>query len=185
MELQGFSRVDRSISMVWANVLSIGLIIPIFGVPTALLVWIWGTDPIRHAFDLYFQRPVWIILGMVALIVLHELLHGLTWQVFSGVNRADVFYGFKWDALAPYAHLKVPIRMRPYRWGIAMPGLVLGALPTLAGLIFGSGLVFSAGIFMLMGASGDMLVLFLLRKEDPESMVEDHPDRAGGYVWVK
>ncbi len=185
MELEGYTRVDRSISMVMANVLSIGLIIPIFGIPTALFLWIWGTGPIRAAFDAYFQWPAWIILGMLALIVLHELLHGLTWQRLSGVAREDVYYGFKWEALSPYAHLKVPIRMRPYRWGIAMPGLVLGVLPALAGLFSGSGLVFFVGLFMLIGASGDMIVLYLLRKDAPDSLVEDHPDRAGCYVLVE
>lgn len=185
MELEGYTRVDRSISMMMANVLATGLIIPIFGIPTALFLWIWGTGPIRAAFDAYFQWPVWIILGMVALIVLHELLHGLTWQRLSGVAREDVYYGIKWEALSPYAHLKVPIQMRPYRWGIAMPGLVLGVLPTLAGLISGSGLVFFIGLFMLIGASGDMIVLYLLRKDDPDTLVEDHPDRAGCYVLVR
>ena len=185
MEAEGYNRVDRSISMVMANVLAIGLIVPIFILPSGLFVWIWGLGPVRDSFDAYFRWPIWVILGMAVLIVVHELLHGLTWQWLSGVKRADVFYGIKWEALSPYAHVKVPIRLQPYRWGIAMPGLVLGVLPALVGLALGNGLVFFAGIFMLVGASGDMIVLYLLRKEDPTSLVEDHPDRAGCYVLVE
>ena len=79
------------------------------------------------------------LLGAFLLSVLaHEGLHGIGYY-WAGAERADIDFGIKWSALAPYAHCSVPLRAAPYRVAIALPGLVLGVLPLIAGLGLGWG----------------------------------------------
>lgn len=184
MEGTNYQRIDRSISMLWANIISIALFFPIFLIPTILFVWIWDVNAITTAFDKFIEQPLVLLLGFLVLIILHELLHGLTWQWLGGVSRGKIEYGFKWKTLTPYAHLKVPIRINPYRWGAAMPGLIFGVLPVIVGLALGNGLIFISGLFMTAVAGGDMVILYLLRKDKNTVLVEDHPNNAGCYVLV-
>ena len=122
--------------------------------------------------------------GFVILIIAHELIHGFTWQWTSDFRFRDIHYGVKWKTITPYAHLRKPIDIQPYRLGTAMPGIVLGVLPATLALIIGSGTLFWTGIFMIMAASGDMIVLYLLRDVQNPALVEDHPDRVGCFVLI-
>jgi hypothetical protein len=179
-----YKKIDCSMSLTQANIISVLLFIPILLIPFVLYAWIWGPAAIGTSLDVFFGRPLWFLLGFLLLVVLHEGIHGLTWQVLSGASREAIEYGIKWKVLTPYAHLKEPIELQPYRWGTAMPGLVLGVLPALLGLIIGSELLFLIGLFMTAAASGDMIILYLLRNEKPPALVEDHPENAGCFVLV-
>ena len=57
--------------------------------------------------------------------------------------------------------------------------LVLGGIPLLYGLLFGVFSVFLYGIIMTTAASGDILVVWLIRNLDRDTLVQDHPDRVG------
>lgn len=173
---------DRSVSTAWANVVGIGLFVPVVGFPALLWNLIWDSSLLIAVYDLLVNYPLYVFAGFPVLIVIHEMLHGLTWRWLSKVKRSDIRYGFQWKTLTPYVHLKVPIRINPYRWGTAMPGLVLGVLPSIVGLMFQLDAMFLVGLFMTAAAGGDMLILFLLRKEKATVLIEDHPSRAGCYV---
>ena len=116
-------------------------------------------------------------------IVLHEALHGLTWQILSG-QRDVVEYGVKWKVLTPYAHMKARIPISAYRTGIWMPGFVVGLIPVLVALLIGNGTLLWFGILFVWGAGGDMMILWLLRGIPDTAEIEDHPERVGCYVWL-
>ncbi len=59
---------------------------------------------------------------------------------------------------------------------------MLGILPAAAGLVTGNPWVMFFGIFFLLAASGDAVILWLLRGVPANALVEDHPTRAGCYV---
>jgi Putative zincin peptidase len=184
-EITQYSKINRTISMGRANLLSVGLIIPVFVLPSILFMWIWGLKQLINGLETLYDRPLILILGFALLVVLHELIHGLTWQWTSGSTWQDVKYGFKWKTLTPYAHLKKPIDIRPYRWGAAMPGILTGLLPLLIGLVIGSGAWLIVGMMMTAAAGGDMMILWLLRKDNSPVLVEDHPSEAGCYILVE
>jgi hypothetical protein len=171
--------------MFWANVISLGLFIPIIFIPSAFFIWIWDIELLINGFGIFVSRPLIFLAGFFGLIILHELIHGLTWQWISGINRDEIEYGFKWKILTPYAHVKIPIELQSYRWGAAMPGILLGLLPTILGLALGNGLIFLIGLIMTAAAGGDILILFLLRNDSSPAFVEDHTDNAGCYVLVE
>jgi hypothetical protein len=91
--------------------------------------------------------------------------------------------GVQWKTLTPYAHLKEPIEVNVYRIGGFMPGFVLGILPFILSLILGNGNLLWFSVIQTAAASGDWLILWLLRTTQGGTLVEDHPTRAGCYVY--
>ena len=57
------------------------------------------------------------------------------------------------------------------QWIVAFVAMFIGNLPLLAW-----------GLFFIAAAAGDIWMTWLLTKEDPKSMVLDHPTEAGFYI---
>lgn len=97
-------------------------------------------------------------------------------------SAARISYGVQWKTLTPYAHLNGPLEINAYRIGGFMPGLVLGILPYGLSLLLNNHILLWFGVIHTFAASGDWLILWLLRKHQRGTLVEDHPSRAGCYV---
>jgi hypothetical protein len=125
-----------------------------------------------------------ILYGFLLLfgILLHELIHMLTWALFTKKPLKAFRLGFQWQSLAPYAHCKESMDIRPYRIGSFAPGLLLGILPWFISLFTGDILLFFFGFLYTTAASGDFFVLWVLRNIRPNTLVEDHPTNAGCFV---
>lgn len=182
------ARRDLSVSMGMANLYSL-FALPLVVVPAALFVYLWGYDALLDGstFDGSFSYTVAVYaVGFVVVaagVVAHEALHGLSWAYFSGKPLDAIEYGFQVRTLTPYAHCKEPMEARSYRLGAAMPGLVLGVVPSLVGIASGNGWVMLFGLFFVFAASGDALILWLIRGVDARDLVQDHPTNAGCYVY--
>ncbi len=178
-------QVDLSISTLKANLLAPLVAFPIGGVLGAAFGLVWGAERLTDAFEVAFAaQPGRSLLVFVAGILVHELLHGIGWVVASGKGWGPVSFGFQLRTLTPYAHIEEPISVRAYRIGTALPGVVLGLLPWLLGMLIGGGLFHLFGMLFAMLASGDLMVLWLLRRVRPDQQARDHPERAGAYVFV-
>jgi hypothetical protein len=174
------AKEDLSISMLKANIYSL-----LFGfAPAAVLVAayivIWGLANFAQGFSALFDNLLWLLLIFIFGIVIHELLHGITWVVLGRKPFSAIKFGV--TSLTPYAHLKEPVEVNVYRWGTFMPGLVLGFLPAVWGMLTGNGFALLIGALFIVLASGDLLILWLIRKVPAGRLVEDHPSRAGCYV---
>ncbi len=146
---------------------------------TYFLLWGGGADGTSGPGTVYATGFVMVVLGVVA----HEAIHCLSWTYFGGKPLSAVKFGFQLKTLTPYAHLEEPVTARAYRIGTALPGLLLGVLPALAGIATGSGWATFFGLFFTFAAGGDALVLWLIRGVDGGALVEDHPTNAGCYVY--
>jgi hypothetical protein len=172
---------DLSVSPAAANLY--GLITGLL--PSVLLALlylaIWGLPPfLEGAWE--FVQPILCLPAFVIGIVAHELIHGLAWATFAGKPWSAIHFGFHWKTLTPYAHCREPMDIRAYRLGAVMPGIVLGILPAVFGILTGNGWLHWFGLLFTGAAGGDFLVLWLLRGVEPGRLVEDHPTRAGCYV---
>jgi hypothetical protein len=175
-------RIDRSISIVRANVLMLAITVPLIAVLIAAYLAAWNTGNLVTGLERFLRWRV-VIPTLVIGIPLHEALHGLTWVAFGRRPLSDVRFGFQWKTITPYAHLQVPVPATAYRWGAAMPAILLGFAPYLIGLGLGRGWIAWLGFFFIFTAGGDLLVLWLLRGVDGKALTEDHPSRAGCYVY--
>ena len=175
---------DLSISPAQANlyVTPVGLLILALMLVPYIAIWDFAS-----AFDLAWliTRPLNLLLALVAIFaatLFHELLHAIGWTFFGRQPWSAIHFGVFWKALTPYTHLKVPIEVNAYRLGGLLPGLVTGVLPYLVSLWLGSAAWLWFGLMMTAAASGDLLVLWLLRRLPAGTLVQDHPSRVGCTV---
>ncbi len=180
---------DASISLVRANLLAVALI-PLLGVlvlvPYALLWGIPGLETSGEGVAFRFRSPVESTVLFIALlfgaIVVHELLHGVAFFLIGKIPRAKIGFGVKWLTFTPYCHCAEPMPANAYRWAVALPTLVLGAIPGLLGLLFGNFLLAFWAVIMLVSGSGDLAILWAIRSVPGAAIVCDHPSRAGCLV---
>ena len=173
---------DLSVSLLQANLYGVLVPLPIIAPFAILYVLRWGA--IAFAFDLlsFFANPFMLIAAFVVGIVLHELIHAVTWMIIGRKSWRAIRFGILWRSLSPYAHCTEPLEVNAYRLGGMMPALLLGILPSLIAVVVGSGWWLAFGILFTLAAGGDMIVLWLLRSVPSGKFVEDHPSRCGCYV---
>jgi hypothetical protein len=140
----------------------------------ALHSQLWGGESVRA---LMGNRPVLVPLAIALAfsVAVHELLHLAGYVLLGGapVDRVRL----EWRGPVILARCDVPIRVRSYRAAVALPGVVLGLVPTIVGL--GSGIAWLTvyGAVMLGASVGDMGVLWALRGYRAEEEVRDTSGR--------
>lgn len=171
-----------SISIVKANVFAIVILIVsaiVFLVPF-FLIWS-GRKPVIETFGDLGNMGIFLIL-ILAGIAIHELIHGLTWACFAKSGWKSIHFGVMWKLLTPYCHCNEPLHIASYMMGALMPCIILGIIPSVIALIIGNFTLMIWGIIFIASASGDLWMTWLLTKENPKSLVLDHPSEAGFYI---
>ncbi|MBN2214451.1 MAG: DUF3267 domain-containing protein [Bacteroidales bacterium] len=125
-----------------------------------------------------FRIMLFIIIGAV----LHELLHGIFWIFFTKKGIKSLKFGISESDFSPYIHCTEPIPVWVYRTGIFLPGLVLGIIPALVAIFTGNFWLLMFGSFFSWAASGDFIVLYLIRDLQKNELVRDHPEKVGCYT---
>lgn len=168
---------DLSISMREAGTRSLWIALLLMGIQSAVFIDTHGYQPIPGDANLLLYGFL-LFFG----IFIHEAIHVLAWMLFAGKSLKAFRIGFQWKSLAPYAHCSEPMGILPYRLGSFAPGLLLGLLPWVVSLFTGDVLLFIYGWLYTTAAGGDFLILWILRNVKANTLVEDHPTRAGCYV---
>jgi hypothetical protein len=193
-ELENYTKEKKTIDLGWANVFAILLVIPImivFGLPYYL---IWSDqfmmeNLIKAFSNLSIDSPISVtvlIFGVIILgIVIHELIHGITWARYSKSGFKAIKFGVFWKLLTPYCHCKEPLKVNQYILGAMMPAIILGIIPSLAAFILGNLALLVFGMFFTLAAGGDFLIINLLRNERKDDLVLDHPSEAGCFIYRK
>ena len=117
-EFENYIQEQKTIDLVKANVYSIVGLIPIailYFVPFYLL-W---KDRLSFSYlkenvkELSIGMPMSLIifLTFVIGIILHELIHGLTWSLFAKHGFKSMKFGILLKMLTPYCHCKEPLKV--------------------------------------------------------------------------
>jgi hypothetical protein len=182
--LQPVVKKDLSMTTTKATLLSFVFGLPIACLLMGLYLWRWGT-----IISLNNTRPISFLVFFIGFlttlilgIVIHELIHGLTWAIAGHKPLSAIKFGIQWQTLTPYAHYRQPMEVQAYRLGVIMPLIVLGILPSLIGILTGNGWSMFFGFIFTLAASGDMLVLWLIRGVERGQLVQDHPTQVGCYL---
>ncbi len=174
---------DLTVSFLRANVVAFLVFIP-----TGLLallyfeVWGWRPGPASGAVTFTVEGVISFIAAVVIGLFLHEVIHMGTALILGRKTLQDVKLGLDPKTLSPYFHCKVPLEVSVYRAVSSMPGILLGILPYILGLLFGNPWIMIFGLVFILGAGGDWLILWLLRGVRAGTLVEDHPSRVGCTV---
>ena len=184
MGARGYRRVELTVGIVKANVFAVVLLIPLLIVGIGLFLLI-NRGAGRGFAGI---NPILFFVLLFALIVIHELIHGLSWAIFAEHHWKDIEFGFMKQYLTPYCTCGVPLSKGQYIFGALMPLVLLGLIPMLVGILTGSLQTLLMGIIMADAAAGDILIVWkILRyRSGAESIVYiDHPTQAGGVIFEK
>ena len=96
---------------------------------------------------------------ILVLIVLHELIHGITWGIFAKDHFHSIDFGFIRSSFTPYCTCSEPLKKWQYLLGVAMPTLVLGFGATLAMVITDQLSLLFLSEIMLLSGGGDFLII--------------------------
>lgn len=176
------TRRDLSVSMAKANLYALLATAPPVVLTIICFRLRWGFQELGRGAAALFDNLLIFLVVLVVGIMVHELLHGLSWALAGRTSLRAIRFGFQLKTLTPYAHCTEPLAVDAYRIGALMPGLLLGIAPSIAGVISGSGVLAAFGLLFTIAAGGDFLILWLLRDVHAGALVEDHPERAGCYV---
>lgn len=185
-ELENYKKEKLTIDVVWANVFGILILIPIgliFGLP---FYFIWKPQlDIKQYLDSAGLQGAGLVGILILGIVLHELIHGITWAKFAKEGFKSIKFGVLWKMLTPYCHCKEALSVRQYIIGAITPAIILGIIPAIIAIVIGNLELLIFGVFFTMAAGGDFLIINLIRKESRSDLVQDHPSEAGCFIYRK
>ena len=181
---QGYRRVELTVSIVKANIFAVVLLIP-------LLIAGGGLFFLRNqsmSGGLGKMNPLLFAALFFAMIVVHELIHGLSWSLVAEEHWKDIQFGFMRQYLTPYCTCGVTLKKGSYIFGALTPLVLLGILPMIAGILTNSLGLLLLGVIMADAAAGDILIVWKIlryRSEAGTIVYIDHPTQAGGVIFEK
>lgn len=180
----------KTIDIEEANKLALKIMIPLFVLFTLLHVILWKDEIVDYyrnefSFISFITNFGLFFIALFVGIVLHELIHGVIFAIFAEGGFKSIKFGIIKKHLTPYCHCSEPLKVKHYILGALAPALILGVIPLIIGLVLGKYLITFLGLFFFVAASGDFMIVYLLRNESPSSYVQDHPSEAGCFVYRK
>lgn len=186
MNFEKFTKEKLTIDLVKANVVALkylAFFAVVFGLPY-LTIWKTESKPLFE-FNNLVTRAMFPVLLFFIGIIIHEFVHGIFFAKYAEKGWKSVKFGVMWKMLTPYAHCKEPLKIKEYKVALLAPLIVVGIIPAILGIVFGIGLLTIFGIILSGGAAGDLMVYDLIKKENPEDYVQDHPSEAGCWIYRK
>jgi hypothetical protein len=166
-----------------ANLMGIVFMLPVavlFAIPYYFL---WHQSIDIHNEIVYIKSQIYWVLAIAIIgIIFHELLHGLAYVVLTKGDFKNISFGIIWQNLTPYCHYSKEISIKQYRIALITPVIPTGIIPLIIALFTGNFLIFIFGVLFTLGAIGDFMILWILRKEKAETIIKDHPDEIGCII---
>lgn len=140
-----------------------------------------------------FEMPLWgaailAVLAFLALVVAHELIHGLVWGAFAEGHLRSIEFGMMWNMFMPYCTCSAPLTRGQYLLGLLAPTLVLGVGLGLLSVATGSLGMCVLAALLLLGGGGDCLIalrIAMYKSKRSEALYCDHPCEPGLVVFEK
>ncbi len=172
--VEGYTMEKKTISIKWANIWALVVMVVLWIVGFVLLKLLWG-DVVFGWDGLLF------VIAMVLAFVVHELIHGLTWMWVTRSGFKHLRFGVMVGAI--YCHIDVPMQKRGYVIGALMPLVILGIVPYVLSFVVNNFWLMTFGVALISGAMGDVMIVWALRHEPKDTLVYDHPTEAGCVVY--
>lgn len=184
-EASGYKQRDLTISNFRVNVMAFVLMIPVIVIMGIVYYTVNHTT-----FLIHLSMKGFLIFFVVyfVLLALHELIHGITWAVFTEHHFHDIKFGFMWKTMMPYCTCQAALNKSQYILGAAMPTIILGFLPLVLAIILSSPLIFTMSALMVLSGGGDMCIIQTILSQKgkmKDSIYMDHPSKCGVVVFEK
>ncbi len=160
--------------------------LPLIFLYTVMFFLLWPEKFTLTSFGDAFPENPLITIGLIlGGIFMHELLHGVTWALFCNKGFRSICFGIWLKMLTPYTHCKEPLKKYHYFAGGLMPGLLLGIIPAVMGIIQGNMGYLLFGTLFSFAAGGDFAMMWKLSTIKKSSLLLDHPEKLGCYLYEK
>ena len=179
---QGYTRHDLTIGMGKASWIAILLLIPLFIAGYGLYYLV------HHKIEMTGFNGATFLIVFLLLTVVHELIHGISWSIFTPNDFKDIAFGIMMPYLSPYCTCMAPLTKPRHIFGTVMPLILLGIIPTVIGIAAGIPMALLMGLLMIDIATGDILIIrkILAYKTSAKDVVYmDHPTDAGGVIFER
>ena len=184
MQQKGYRVKNMLIDIRQANYLA-----PLYMLPfMALLFWIYKNVNGFNLEGISLGLVVAAYCLMLCLVILHELIHGITWGIFAKNHFHSIDFGIIWSSLTPYCTCSEPLKKLEYLLGTAMPTLILGGGVAVIAVMADQFLLFLLAEVMILSGGGDFLIILkilLYRTDKKEILYCDHPYEIGFVVFEK
>lgn len=184
MEKKGYSKKDLTVSVLKANIMAFIIMLPFM----AVFAWLYYTVNSTGEIVISSKLSILLLPIFLCLIVLHELIHGITWGIFAEKHFHSIEFGVIWSALTPYCTCSEPMKRWQYILGGAMPTLVLGGGVGVVAVVTGQLMLLLLSELMILSGGGDFLIILkilLYRSGEKETVYYDHPYECGVVVFEK
>lgn len=179
---QGYKPNHITMSVLAGNVFAIVAALP-FIIPLLILYFGMGNELLIDISDFWIAYVIFL-----ALVVVHEFIHGITWSFFAENGWKSISFGFIVEYLTPYCSCNQPMKKHQIIIGALMPTIILGFVPGIIAIFNGSSILMWVAILMIFGGGADLLITYkLLRYKSlsKEVLFIDHPYELGTAVFEK
>ena len=179
---QGYTRHELTVDINKASIFAVVLTFLLFFIGYGLFFLI------NHRFDFSEFRFSVLLIVFLILVVVHELIHGGCWSIFTPNHFKDIAFGIMMPYLSPYCTCMAPLTKPRHIFGTVMPLILLGIIPTVIGIAAGIPMALLVGLLMIDIATGDILIIrkILAYKTSAKDVVYmDHPTDAGGVIFER
>ena len=189
MKADGYEEKDLTVGAVKANAMALFLPLPF--VALACTAYFRANPSGAGAADIssgIWGIPFMYLAALIILIVVHELIHGITRAVFAKNPFRSIDFGVVWKMITPYCTCSEPLKKWQYITGGAMPTLILGIGLTAAAAACGSFPLFILAVIMIFGGGGDIFIILKMLMFVPEAedvVYYDHPYECGVVAFIK
>ncbi|MGG0643759.1 DUF3267 domain-containing protein [Sporosarcina gallistercoris] len=129
-----------------------------------------------------FWKVLFVVIGYIVLIVVHELFHLLGFRVFAGVPWRKMIVGVNLKLGIAYATTDEWMTNAAIRKALLLPFWTTGVIPALVGLYLSDGVWLLLGGLLIGGAAGDFAMYKELKQFPDEWLVKDDPERPRLYL---
>jgi hypothetical protein len=192
LEKEGYTVCDLTTSVVKSNVMAVLIVLPlvvIFSIIYIVVNKAKVSDLLYAA--IHFESFLLFLLFWVSfflLIILHELIHGVSRAACAKSGWKAISFGFIKKYMTPYCTCNEPLTKFGYIFGAMMPAIVLGFIPAIVAIAIGNTFIFYVSMLMILAGGGDMFTTCLLitfKSKGKKSIYIDHPYLVGLTAFVK
>jgi len=184
--IEGYNANVKKLSILKLNIMAVLLTLAALYLVTLLYSAVWNEKVTAgKIFDVSGISFPAIVAVIVIGIILHEMIHGFFFSLFTLKGMRSVKIGVLWKKLTPYCHCKEPVKRYHFIIATIAPMIILGIIPLSFGFVMKNFLLLQFGIVFVIAALGDIMLISLLIKEKNNSLIYDLPDEVGFAVYQK
>jgi hypothetical protein len=177
-----------TVGVVKANMLAIVVMLPFVILFAGLYFLFSPTGNFSISEDKLLLELWAFVVLLFVFIVVHELIHGITWGCFAKSHFRSIEFDVIWSMLTPYCTCSEPLKKWQYLLGAAMPTLILGFALGIAAAVLHAMLLLWVAEVMIFSGGGDFLIILkmlLYRSGGKDTVYYDHPTECGFVVFEK